>query len=49
MGALSPLHWLAVALVVVLLFGPRRLAALAKSLGEGIRNFKKSVVDDHPR
>ena len=48
MGSLSPFHWLAVALVVILLFGPKRLAGLGKSLGEGLRNFKKGVADDGP-
>ena len=49
MGSLSPIHWLAVVLVVVLLFGPRRLAGLGKGLGEGIRNLKKGLADDPPR
>jgi sec-independent protein translocase protein TatA len=29
--------------VALLVFGPRRLPALAKSLGEGIREFKKAM------
>jgi sec-independent protein translocase protein TatA len=29
--------------VVLLIFGPGRLGELGKSLGEGIRNFKKAV------
>jgi sec-independent protein translocase protein TatA len=37
---------LIIALVVVLLFGGRKLPDLAKGLGEGIRNFRKSVKDE---
>lgn len=48
MGSLSPIHWLLVAVVVLLLFGPNRLASVGKELGEGIRNFKKGVADDEP-
>jgi TatA/E family protein of Tat protein translocase len=49
MGSLSPVHWFAVALVVVLLFGSKRLAALGKSLGEGIQGLKSGITDDPPR
>ena len=31
--------------VVLLLFGGKKIPQLAKGLGEGIRNFKKSVKD----
>ena len=31
--------------IVVILFGATRLPALGKSLGEAIRNFKKSTSD----
>jgi sec-independent protein translocase protein TatA len=46
MGSLSPVHWLIVIVVVLLLFGPSRLAGIGKGLGEGIRSFKKSLSDD---
>ena len=39
MGSLSPIHWLIVIVVVLLLFGPSRLAGVGKGLGEGIRSF----------
>ncbi len=32
--------------VVLLLFGGKKIPQLAKGLGEGIRNFKKSVKED---
>ena len=32
--------------IALLLFGPSKFAALGKSLGEGIRNFKSSMKED---
>lgn len=46
MGSFSAIHWLIVAVVVLLLFGPSRLANAGKGLGEGIRNFKKGLDED---
>lgn len=46
MGSLSPIHWIIVLVVVLLLFGPSRLAGVGKGLGEGIRSFKKGISDD---
>ena len=44
MGSLSPVHWLLVIVVVLLLFGPARLARAGKGLGEGIRELKKPFI-----
>jgi len=33
-------------MVVLLLFGGKKIPELAKGLGQGIKNFKKSVKDD---
>jgi len=46
MGTLSPIHWLIVIVIVLLVFGPGRLAGVGKGLGEGIRQFKKGLNDD---
>lgn len=46
MGSLSPIHWLIVIVIVLLLFGPGRLAGVGKGLGEGIRSFKKGLNED---
>jgi sec-independent protein translocase protein TatA len=46
MGALSPIHWLIVIVIVLLVFGPGRLAGVGKGLGEGIKSFKKGLNDD---
>lgn len=48
MGSLSPIHWIIVLVVVLLVFGPARLAGVGKGLGEGIRSFKKGLSDDPP-
>lgn len=32
--------------IALLLFGPGKFAALGKSIGEGIRNFRSAVKDD---
>jgi len=45
MGAIEPLHILIVLIVVFLLFGAKRLPELGKSLGSGIREFKKSTQE----
>lgn len=37
-----------IAIVFILLFGGSKLPDLAKGLGEGIKNFKKSVKSDEP-
>jgi len=34
--------------VILLLFGGKKIPELAKGLGQGIKNFKKSVKDDEP-
>jgi len=46
MGSLSPIHWLLVIVVLLLVFGPTRLAGAGKGLGEGIRAFKKGLSED---
>jgi len=45
---LSPSDILALSnsLVVLLLFGGKKIPELAKGLGSGIKNFKKAVKDD---
>ncbi len=45
-GAFSPLHWLVVLGMALLLFGPKKLPELGKSLGEGIRGFKKAMKNE---
>jgi sec-independent protein translocase protein TatA len=37
---------LVIGVAALLLFGPKRLPELAKSLGKGIRDFKKAVAGE---
>lgn len=46
MGSFSIWHWLLVLLIIVLVFGSRKLKDLGKDLGEAVRNFKHAVNDD---
>ena len=38
-------EWVIIALVVLLLFGAKRIPELARGLGQGIREFKGAVDD----
>jgi len=49
MGSMSPFHWLIVLLIVMLVFGPKRLASLGKGLGEGIRSFREGLSGEGDR
>jgi len=45
----SPMHLILILLIVVLLFGGRKIPELMKGLGQGIREFKKaSELKDEP-
>lgn len=54
---IGPLELVIVLVIVLLIFGPKRLPALARSMGDGMREFKESVTgrtdddddDDAPR
>ena len=48
MGEFSPWHWLIVALVALLIFGPKKLPELGKGLAEGIKGFKDGLKDPPP-
>jgi sec-independent protein translocase protein TatA len=47
MDALAPWHIIILVVVLVLLFGARRLPGAAKSLGESMNIFKRSVQGLH--
>jgi sec-independent protein translocase protein TatA len=49
MGELSPIHWLVVLVIIVLLFGGRRIPEVMRGLGEGVKNFKEGMSEDPPR
>ena len=43
-GLESPIHLIIVLVIVLLFFGGKRLPELAKGLGSGMREFKKSAA-----
>ncbi|MET0701005.1 MAG: Sec-independent protein translocase subunit TatA [Mycobacterium sp.] len=45
MGGLSPWHWAILAVVIILLFGAKRLPDAARSLGKSMRIFKSEVKE----
>ena len=45
MGSLSPIHWLIVVLVLVVLFGTKRLPDASRSIGRSLRIFKSEMKD----
>ena len=46
MGFGSIWHWLIVLVIVVLVFGTKRLTSGAKDLGSAVKEFKKGMRDD---
>ncbi len=46
MGIPSGMELIVIALVVLLLFGGKKIPELAKGLGGGIKNFKKAMRED---
>ena len=51
MGSLSIWHWLIVLLVVVMIFGTKKLRNLGSDLGGAVKGFKEGMgsVDEAPR
>lgn len=46
MGSFSLWHWLIVLLIVVLVFGTKRLRNMGGDLGSAMRDFKKGLQGD---
>lgn len=46
MGSFSIWHWLIVLVVVVLLFGTKKLRNVGSDLGSAIKSFRKGLQDD---
>jgi len=52
LGSIGPTELILILLIVIIIFGARKLPDLGKSIGEGIKNFKKSINtkdDDTPK
>jgi sec-independent protein translocase protein TatA len=49
MGSLSIWHWLIVLLVVVLIFGTKKLRNIGSDLGGAVKGFKEGMREDEPK
>jgi len=47
-GLFRPMHLLVILVIALLVFGPKRLGEIGKSLGEGLRALRQGVRDDKP-
>ncbi|MGH2874979.1 MAG: twin-arginine translocase TatA/TatE family subunit [Solirubrobacteraceae bacterium] len=47
MGLDNPIHIAFLLVIVLLVFGAKRLPEMGKSLGAGLRGFKESVSGEH--
>ncbi len=45
MGSLGPMEIVLIVLVIVLLFGAKKIPELMRGLGSGVKEFKKSMND----
>jgi len=45
MGLENPVHLLFIAAVALIVLGPKRLPALARALGQGIREFRAALSE----
>jgi sec-independent protein translocase protein TatA len=53
MPNVGPIEIIVVILILIVIFGPKRIPELGRSVGQGMRNFKQSVSgrdrDEEPR
>jgi sec-independent protein translocase protein TatA len=47
MGLENPLHIILLLVVILLVFGAKRLPEIGRSLGEGLRGFKDSISGEN--
>jgi sec-independent protein translocase protein TatA len=48
MGMPGPMEMIVILGIALLVFGPKKLPDLGKSLGTGLRSFKESVSGEEP-
>src|SRR3977135_3067847 len=49
MGIENPVHLLFIAIVALVVLGPKRLPELARALGKGMREFRQAMSGGEPR
>ncbi len=49
MGSFSIWHWLIVLLIVLLVFGTKKLRNIGSDLGGAVKNFKDAVKDENAK
>jgi sec-independent protein translocase protein TatA len=49
MGSFSIWHWLIVLLVVVLVFGTKKLANIGSDMGKAVKGFKEGMKSDEDK
>ncbi len=48
MGSLSMWHWLIVLVVVMMVFGTKKLRNIGSDLGGAVKGFKEGMASDEP-
>ncbi len=46
LSSIGPGQWLIILLIIILLFGAKKIPELAKGLGRGIKTFKNEMASD---
>ena len=42
-----PMHWLIILVIVLVIFGGRKIPELMRGMGEGVRGFKEGMSGNH--
>jgi sec-independent protein translocase protein TatA len=45
---LQPMHLILILIIALVIFGPKRLPEMGRSLGQAINEFKNATSDDKP-
>lgn len=46
LSSIGPTQWLIILVIIILLFGAKKIPELAKGLGRGIKTFKSEMADE---
>jgi len=49
MGFGSPLHWIVLLVIVLLIFGTKKLRNIGSDLGGAVKGFKEGMKEDAPK